>query len=288
MVKSFIFDTNIITEKNIERLKEEVNLKILSENNKLIIYGSAATLSETYDCPRNRSILLKFIFEITNSHYFDFIATILLKEFNIPQNHYYFMLDMQIKELKEHINTISDSDLSDVKEWKDWKHQRNNRLSKREELKNDYNKIGVNLDRLSDHERLDLLKMFEQDKIRFAKRALNIIKNIDLETKESFLKQYLSGNKSYPYFNTYVELFTYFWWEVCSNKKKPDPNGLEDMVQLVYLNNVDVIVSEEKKGFLKGAFDYIYGQSNLNKEYMDLNEFIEYCQEIQNIVTYAN
>ncbi|PIV54716.1 hypothetical protein COY52_00160 [Candidatus Desantisbacteria bacterium CG_4_10_14_0_8_um_filter_48_22] len=64
----------------------------------------------------------------------------------------------------------------------------------------------------------------------------------------------------------------YYYWYFMVSEQEPhyDPNVLDDIKHLIYLNEVDGIVSNEK-GFMREASKTLFP----NKDFLTLNQFIE-------------
>lgn len=111
----------------------------------------------------------------------------------------------------------------------------------------------------------------------FERIAITKIENrIDSrKSKDGLLKFWKSNMHRCPHFNKFVETEVFMLWVALQERDlKIDLNGFEDAEHLVYLNDVDGIVSREQK-FMKRLSENIFP----NKDYFSIDEFIQFVNQ---------
>lgn len=107
--------------------------------------------------------------------------------------------------------------------------------------------------------------LFEKEAIKKIEGSIN--SSIPKDKLVAFWK---ANRHHYPHFNTFIEGQLFMAWHSMATDQKIDVNGYEDIEHLIYLNDVDAIVGNEK-GFMKEAVRILFPQ----KEYLTLDKFIQ-------------
>lgn len=109
--------------------------------------------------------------------------------------------------------------------------------------------------------------------LNFEKTAISKIRdsiNSSVD-KDQLVDYWLKHKRGCPYFNKFIEGWLFTAWHFMAAEQEPkfDINAYEDIEHLIYLINLDGIISNEK-GFIKTAAKALYP----DKDFFTVNEFI--------------
>ncbi|MBF0522089.1 MAG: hypothetical protein HQL24_03415 [Candidatus Omnitrophica bacterium] len=107
--------------------------------------------------------------------------------------------------------------------------------------------------------------VFETTAIYKIKKSIN-----SHDSKEVIIEYWQQHKDRCSHFNKFVEGELFVIWNAAVTKQKLDNNSQDDIEHLVYLNDVDGIVSNEK-GFMKESARVLFP----DKDYLSLDEFIK-------------
>lgn len=95
--------------------------------------------------------------------------------------------------------------------------------------------------------------------------------------KNEIKNAYKRNPEKYEYFHFFNNSFMETLYYYITNHHEVDANTQPDLEQLLYMKNLDILVTEEK-GYLKDIFGILY--KNTGKQIMCMNEFVSFLKTI--------
>ncbi|MBI5360278.1 MAG: hypothetical protein HZA48_06810 [Planctomycetes bacterium] len=305
-----LFDTNIIS-----IIQKNDLLENLSKTKKILIYGNPVLLDETLSGWSNdKSGLanksLQFILSITNAPWFKELDDLCIAELSsINRNMQYPFRTINEKDkIPAMLNLINSNSISQTKingspEYTLPQKQSDEKRtawidSIRKDiltaLKKAVEKSKALSLRANNFQNTDIYQSTHTCNFNVSDLAYNLFysklyKILATKYIEDELQQKVTVNsvlnlkwhntkKKYPYFSLFVKgLVCDLFYYATKPNEEIDRNELRDIEQLVYLKDLDIMVSNETH-FMKGAFEILYG--GVGKRYMGLGEFLKFLKSL--------
>lgn len=282
MSYKFIFDTNVLTEESVEKLRG-AGIVNACKFGRFAFYVTPVLLREQFDfiaqgkMPQDAREPIKLLIDLKWQKLFNGFGSaegIFVKELEGRAWGGHLFID-DYKPHKKNLKLISIGDefddeikqrLVSEKSLRTEMKNKNKESYKeiREEIKIKYGqgKSYLSFEALLDH--------------NFESRAVDAIRNkIESTIPKEKLVEYWRANKDKcPYFNKYIQGFLFILWHfsIPIQDKEIDLNAQDDIEHLLYLIGVDGLVSNEKS-FIKAACEKLFP----DKEILTVDEF---CQKI--------
>jgi len=101
-------------------------------------------------------------------------------------------------------------------------------------------------------------------------------KTITVTNKDLLVAEWKRCKERYPYFTAWMKAFLYMEYHAMAEQnRKIDINAISDIDQLIYLEGLDGVVSDDA-GFMKDAFRQLYGE---NKQFLSSDQFLKFIRD---------
>ena len=276
-----LFDRNVFNRGRYEKLRNS-NLLALSTQYTLLIPYNEILFLETADYAlspegnyeKMREHLL-YLLMISNGRWFNGTDEIIRKELEGNANEKYPYYYTPIKEQRRRIKNIKMNMKLNKFSTEDEIEEARNKMI---EFRNQFRKGVMDFRNtvFDDHE---YLKKVKTDSYTFDDFYEENLADGELDSiirlftdKKVFSQKLYNKQEKYPYFWLFVKgcLFMYYQ-RLKLNRKSIDFNDRFDLEQLVFMKDLDIMVSNES-GFMRGTFNVMYGDT---KRYLGLEEFLD-------------
>jgi len=286
--KKFLLDRSIFHGTKFKLLNQS-NLKTLTQNHFITIYGNPILLEETSSLWfKNRKEEAKkhiqYIIEITNGRWFNTREETWKKELEslYPPGKYFFMSATDQKNTLDQICKLVLEEKMNPKFQEEVEKEKDKIFIKSSNIKKALLKMRRKVSNsLKKHgkKRKDIKESFNQYYTKNIDWLGEQLINTHLNTKmdKKLITTKWKQNKSrYPYFTLWGKAFLYMSFHAMAKpNEKVDQNAIMDIGQLVYLKDLDAIVSDDIK-FMKDAFIQLYGK---DKAFLTSKEFIDFIKK---------
>lgn len=284
-----ILDKSIFHGEKFNLLLESPLFK-LANSFKLSIYGSPILIEETlrlwFKGPRDIAVKqLNYILDITNARWFRSREEIWVHELDLMtrSDKYFFMSNKEAEEIKGNLAYKIIKGNLDPSEEPEFRQQlaeqyrkdsiiRDSCLKMRADVSDKLKKQGKARKDTKQEFNEYYLQNIDSIGVEMIHRHLSGLANI-----EDRIQSWKSNKDRYPYFTLWIKAFLFITFHAMSMPNdRVDRNAIRDIGQLVDMQGLDLIVSDDNR-FMKVAFLEFYRDQ---KQFMNLTDFLDFIAKL--------
>ena len=268
-----LLDNSILTTENIILLKKS-KLLDLSKKHSIKIYGNPILLDEIYNLwslgrKTEMKKYLEYILEISNERWFrdtEGMLRLELENKNLT-NKYFFYNNSEKMRIENQIKylliseQLTKEDEQEIKRIKDEIELRKSNFNGCCSLLRNQKKVNL--------KQLNFNDFYSQYSDYCGEELLS--RQLNISKENSIINNWKKNKNNFPYSDLWVKgiMYIIFYAYVECNKML-DKNANFDINQLIFLKDLDVVVSEEQR-FLKSACNALYGNT---KRYFSVEDLL--------------
>ena len=287
-MKKILLDRSIFHGPKFELLRQ-TKLSALTKNHTVVIYGNPMLAEETFSLEligreKEAREQLRYILDITNGRWFRDREELFNIELEGKYSHdkYFFLNSEEQKRLLNMVRTIvlkgklGEEDIKVITGRKErLSTQRENVKTilrgMREEVPRRLKRTGKKLGDINE----DFDKFYITNLEKSGEMMIRS-KTIAVTNKDLMVAEWKSHKERYPYFTLWMKAFLYMEYHAMAEQnRKIDINAISDIDQLIYLEGLDGVVSDDT-GFMKDAFRQLYGE---NKHFLSSDQFLKFIRD---------